>query len=115
MVTSKLKSATVVGAMLPLVQKISNGEKLADQMREQNDLLEEMLVKIASTKKHPDNEEFINLMKEFEQGCEEAAKLELKALSAVIKEVEEEKLIAAAAEFEKCKLETSLTPGKIEA
>lgn len=114
MVTSKLKSATVVGAMIPLVQGISNGEKLSEQMMEQNNLLEEMLVKIASTKKHPDNKEFINLMEQYDQGCKEAQKIELKALQAVMKEVDEEKLIAAAAVFEKCKLETSLTPGKIE-
>jgi len=114
MVTSKLKSATVVGAMVPLVQGVSNGEKLAEQMMDQNNMLEEMMVKIASTKKHADNKEFINLMKQYEQGSKEAQKIELKALQAVIKEVEEEKLIAAAADFEKCKIETSMTPGKTE-
>jgi hypothetical protein len=114
MVTFKLKSATVVGGMIPLVRGISDGEKLAEQMKEQNNLLEEVMVKIASTKKHPDNKEFIDLMKQYEEGSKEAQKIELKALQALLKEVDEEKLIAAAADFEKCKLETSLTPGKIE-
>jgi hypothetical protein len=114
MVTSKLKSATVVGAMLPLVQSVSGGEKLAEQMTEQNELLEDMLSKIASTKKHPDNKEFVQLMEEYEQGCMEASKLELKALQLLVKEIDEDQLIAAAADFEKCKLQTSLTPGKIE-
>ncbi len=114
MVIFKLKSATVVGAMVPLAQSTSDGEKLASQMMDQNNLLEEIMMKIAATKKHPSNKEFIDLMGKFEQECKEAQEIEIEALQAVIKDIDEEKLIAAAADFEKCKLEIDLIPGKME-
>jgi hypothetical protein len=114
MVTSKLKSATVVGAMLPLIEGVSGGEKIAEQMKEQNEKLEQMLVKISKTKKHPDNKEFVDMMDEFEKGCKKAQKIEVEALQLLIKNLDEEVLIAAAQDFEKCKLETSLEPGKME-
>ena len=71
--------------------------------------MEQTLKKIVKTKKHPENKEFIQIMQEFQSQCEEASQLELKALTELVKNVDEEELIQAALTFEQAKMDATMS------
>ena len=75
----------------------------------QNQTMEQTLKKIVKTKKHPENKEFIQLMQEFQSQGEEASQLELKALTELVKNVDEEELIQAALTFEQAKMDATMS------
>jgi hypothetical protein len=72
---------------------------------------EECAAKIDSTKKHVSNDEFCKLMKEFEQLSDQGVESEVKALQAVVKEIDEATLIDAADRMEQAKASATLAPG----
>lgn len=105
---SRLHNQVVSEAMLPLLKKSKEGKVFAQKMMDKTMELEGMLNELDKTKKHLDNEEFIQLMTDMEESCSEAADLENEALAFLEEELEEDALEKAAAKMEHIKMKAPL-------
>ena len=110
LVSGLLKGATCEQVLIPMMQTLPKdaGTQMAQDMQEMNDQIKGKTKMIAAAKKHPDNDEFVNLMKELEEMEDKAAELEKEVLKKMLEILSEEELQAGALSMEKAKLDVDL-------
>ncbi|GAB4819066.1 hypothetical protein N2152v2_006112 [Parachlorella kessleri] len=101
---TRMHNQCIQDVEMALVKQLPKGGTLAQKMQKQVLVLEEGLENLEKTKKHLDNEEFVELMQKMEKDCEELMDQEETVLEQLTKEVDEDALVKAADKMESVKL-----------
>ncbi|KAI3438054.1 hypothetical protein D9Q98_000497 [Chlorella vulgaris] len=107
----RLHNQTRFEVLLPLVQQLQQGEKLAPLMKEKMLENEKLLAALDSSKKHLDNKEFVEVVQQQKQADLELMDMaEAQILPAMLEELDVQALTQAAEKMEEVKSKAPLEP-----